>query len=215
MTVTERNEKQTVEETNNSCEGTNQRPALECSFGRGAGMPASEKHDIQSLEMPSVKKPILHQIKENFKCILLDIEGTTTPISFVHNILFPYILNTIELFLDENWDAEECMRHVNALVQLSSEDGLSGFEGHVPISQGIYVNELNASIPTTLKINTLKNELIPSLVKNIKWQMSIDRKIGPLKALQGYMWRFAYEQGKIQGVYSKLDLEYTVMWWMH
>jgi enolase-phosphatase E1 len=30
--------------------------------------------------------------------------------------------------------------------------------------------------------------------------MSIDRKIGPLKAFQGYLWKSAYEQGKIRGV---------------
>jgi enolase-phosphatase E1 len=38
-----------------------------------------------------------------------------------------------------------------------------------------------------------------SIVKNIQWQMSIDRKIGPLKSFQGYMWRFAYEKGDVKG----------------
>jgi methionine salvage enolase-phosphatase E1 len=54
-----------------------------------------------------------------------------------------------------------------------------------------------------------KEAFIESIVKNVEWQMvinipthplEIDRKIGPLKDLQGYIWKTAYEKGEIQGV---------------
>jgi hypothetical protein len=39
-----------------------------------------------------------------------------------------------------------------------------------------------------------------SIANNVKWLMSMDRKVGPLKDLQGYMWSFAYADGKVQGL---------------
>lgn len=44
-----------------------------------------------------------------------------------------------------------------------------------------------------------KEEKIDSIVKNVNWQMDIDRKAKPLKQLQGHMWRHAYESGSIKG----------------
>lgn len=44
-----------------------------------------------------------------------------------------------------------------------------------------------------------KDEQITSLVENIKWQMSIDRKTTPLKSLQGLIWQKGYENGNIKG----------------
>ncbi|KAK7083202.1 hypothetical protein SK128_011718, partial [Halocaridina rubra] len=44
-----------------------------------------------------------------------------------------------------------------------------------------------------------KEECIASLVKNIHCMMDADRKIGPLKALQGHMWTQAYAEGTVKG----------------
>lgn len=44
-----------------------------------------------------------------------------------------------------------------------------------------------------------KEEKIDSIVKNVNWQMDIDRKAKPLKQLQGHMWIHAYESGSIKG----------------
>ena len=41
------------------------------------------------------------------RCILLDIEGTTTPISFVHDTLFPYARERMESFAEEHWEQVE------------------------------------------------------------------------------------------------------------
>ena len=38
----------------------------------------------------------------DFDALVLDIEGTTTPISFVYDALFPYAARAFEAFLREN-----------------------------------------------------------------------------------------------------------------
>lgn len=43
----------------------------------------------------------------NLRAILLDIEGTTTPIAFVHDVLFSYARDHVREFLEKNPDAEE------------------------------------------------------------------------------------------------------------
>ena len=44
--------------------------------------------------------------------ILLDIEGTTSSISFVYDVMFPYVRQNVESFLDSSWDdsaVEACL----------------------------------------------------------------------------------------------------------
>ena len=38
------------------------------------------------------------------RIILLDIEGTVAPVSFVHDVLFPYARSRMETYLREHWD---------------------------------------------------------------------------------------------------------------
>ncbi len=40
-----------------------------------------------------------------FSAVLLDIEGTTTSISFVYEVLFPYIREHVAAFVTSHWDA--------------------------------------------------------------------------------------------------------------
>ena len=44
-----------------------------------------------------------------------------------------------------------------------------------------------------------KDEVIEALVLNVLWQMNSDRKAGPLKQLQGHIWKDAYEKQLIFG----------------
>ena len=40
------------------------------------------------------------------KALVTDIEGTTTPISFVKDILFPYAKKNVATYLNENYDED-------------------------------------------------------------------------------------------------------------
>ncbi|CAI2168167.1 5547_t:CDS:1 [Funneliformis geosporum] len=118
-----------------------------------------------------------------FKCVLLDIEGTTTPISFVHDQLFPYVTNNLENFLNKNWNSTELQQKIQLLREQAIKD----------------VNDNNLPdsvlIPESKEINEIKHFII----KNIKWQMEIDRKIGSLKSFQGFMWESGFESGELKG----------------
>ncbi|KAJ2852510.1 enolase-phosphatase E1 [Coemansia brasiliensis] len=112
--------------------------------------------------------------------ILLDIEGTTTPISFVHETLFPYVLSTLDEFLKAHWTDQELQFHIQALEEQARQD-----QPHYDAPQII------SSDPDSTR---------KSLIDNIQWQMKLDRKTSALKGLQGYMWRFGYQSGQLQGV---------------
>ncbi|XP_013135587.1 PREDICTED: enolase-phosphatase E1 [Papilio polytes] len=122
-------------------------------------------------------------IVKKCKILLLDIEGTTTSISFVKDKLFPYAEEKVQQFLEGQWDDAEVKQAVAALRQLAIEDKEKSVEGVV-------------AIPGE---DAKKEEQIEGLVKSVKWQMSIDRKAGPLKQLQGLIWKQGYDNGDIKG----------------
>ncbi|KAJ1843812.1 enolase-phosphatase E1 [Coemansia sp. RSA 2703] len=119
-----------------------------------------------------------------YDIVLLDIEGTTTPISFVHEVLFPYILDNVDRFLETKWQDPVVQEHVRAIADQANKDTQAGIAHAIPID---------------LEIDT-PEEIRRKLVANVNWQMKADRKIAALKGLQGYMWRFGYTNGQLQGV---------------
>lgn len=47
--------------------------------------------------------------------VLLDIEGTTTPISFVKDVLFPYVRTRLKQHLEEEWGSEALMADIELI----------------------------------------------------------------------------------------------------
>ncbi|XP_058055461.1 enolase-phosphatase E1 [Anopheles bellator] len=117
------------------------------------------------------------------KSIICDIEGTTTSISFVKDVLFPYALKNTEEYLKTNWNEEATKTVVEALREQANEDKKANIEGVVTIATAGESDDL----------------IIQDLVKNIEWQMSKDRKTGALKTLQGLVWAKGYKDGTIKG----------------
>ncbi|XP_005388301.1 PREDICTED: enolase-phosphatase E1 [Chinchilla lanigera] len=117
--------------------------------------------------------------------ILLDIEGTTTPIAFVKDILFPYIKENVQEYLQTHWEEEECRQDVSLLRKQAEED--AHLDGAVPIptASGEGADDLQ--------------QTIQAVVDNVRWQMSLDRKTTALKQLQGHMWRAAFTAGHVKG----------------
>ncbi|KAI4482132.1 hypothetical protein M0802_013812 [Mischocyttarus mexicanus] len=113
--------------------------------------------------------------------ILVDIEGTTTSISFVKEVLFPYVTENLKRYITESWDSEKFKEDYNKLKEQAKNDEKNKVEGFVPIT-GSNVEEEQES-----------------LIKNILWQMDNDRKTGPLKQFQGHMWDEGYKTGIIKG----------------
>ena len=51
-------------------------------------------------------------------------------------------------------------------------------------------------------IGETAKEVKESVIRNVRWQMSSDRKSTPLKSLQGHMWRAGYQNGELRGRYT-------------
>ncbi|CAG8490179.1 3744_t:CDS:2 [Paraglomus occultum] len=124
---------------------------------------------------------------QSYAAVILDIEGTTTPISFVHDTLFPYVTNNIENFLKENWDRPELNEQIDLLRNQASIDVKDG------IPDAKLIPDKNADISSS-------EDMQAAVIYNIKWQMKQDRKIGALKSFQGYMWKSGYQTGDLKGI---------------
>ncbi|KAJ0988856.1 hypothetical protein J5N97_007212 [Dioscorea zingiberensis] len=118
------------------------------------------------------------------RCIVLDIEGTTTPISFVTDTLFPYARDNVRKHLMLTYDSQETKDDIKLLRAQVQDDLEKGISGAVPIPS----DEVG------------KEEVIDSIVTNVEAMIRADRKITALKQLQGHIWRTGFKNNELQGV---------------
>ncbi|XP_056592633.1 enolase-phosphatase E1 [Triplophysa dalaica] len=139
-------------------------------------------------------------VPENIRAFLLDIEGTTTPITFVKDILFPYIRENLEAYLSAHWEEDECKQDVHLLKKQAEED--------------LRQNKACPVHAVDQTVHTDEEKAIREVVDSVLWEMAADRKTTALKQLQGHMWRAAYLMGKIKGeVYP--DVVPSIRQWRH
>jgi enolase-phosphatase E1 len=111
--------------------------------------------------------------------ILLDIEGTTTPIAFVHKVLFSYARSHVKSFLQQNWTSTEVMKD---LEDLRTEHELDGKQGQNPPQLATGSDEAQ----------------LDSFIGYINWLIDRDRKSTGLKSLQGKIWKQGYRDGTLK-----------------
>ncbi len=97
------------------------------------------------------------------KAILIDIEGTVSPISFVKEILFPYSKEKMEKFIKENKDNPEIKK---ILDQVKETEG--------------------------------KDLTLDEIIQTLKRWIDEDKKIAPLKDIQGFIWKEGFEKGQLK-----------------
>ncbi|KAK9284519.1 hypothetical protein L1049_023694 [Liquidambar formosana] len=124
-----------------------------------------------------------YMIEPSQRCILLDIEGTTTPISFVTDVLFPYAHENVGKHLATAYDSEETQDDINLLRSQIQDDLEQGVVGAVPIPPDYVGKEL----------------VISSLVANVEAMIRADRKVTALKQLQGHIWRTGFQSNELVG----------------
>jgi enolase-phosphatase E1 len=103
--------------------------------------------------------------------LLLDIEGTTTPIAFVYDVLFPYARKKIADFLSRNLASAEVRADLARL----------GEEWEADLRQGLNPPPYNDDES-----------------RYLLWLMDGDRKSTPLKSLQGKVWEEGYRAGELK-----------------
>jgi enolase-phosphatase E1 len=112
--------------------------------------------------------------------ILLDIEGTTTPIDFVYQVLFPYARARLKDFLTRNLDDEEVRAAVSDLIDERASD-------------------VSPASHTPRPVGRPNETQMEAVVAYGQWLMDHDRKVTPLKTLQGKIWEEGYLSGELKG----------------
>lgn len=119
-------------------------------------------------------------MKGEIKCVLMDIEGTTTSVSFVYDVLFPYFLTNVDKLLFN--DSDEVIAAFDEVKELVKNEG-----GLELLSRQDCINQL------------------------VLWCKE-DRKVTPLKFLQGVIWEEGYLAGTlVSHVYD--DVPHSLKEW--
>ena len=113
------------------------------------------------------------------RAILLDIEGTTTPIAFVHEVLFSYAQSQVRNFLAEHFGSAELLADLQRLRK----------EHAIDLKQNLQPPALVAG---------QRDAEIDSIVEYVSWLIDRDRKSTGLKSLQGKIWRQGYLDGTLK-----------------
>lgn len=114
--------------------------------------------------------------EHGIRVVLLDIEGTTTPIAFVHDVLFQYARARLNAYLRAHAGEDE-LRGVVATLRVEwLEDAKAKLE------------------PPAWALADL-----PAAARYLEWLMDRDRKSPGLKRLQGEIWRAGYRDGTLKG----------------
>ena len=110
--------------------------------------------------------------------VLLDIEGTTTPIDFVYKTLFNYARTHVKDFLAAHLSSPELRADIAGLLEENAQDS----------RRGLGAPKLEGPI----------QRLSPDdIVAYVHWLMDRDRKTTPLKSLQGKIWEAGYNSGDL------------------
>ncbi len=118
------------------------------------------------------------------KAILLDIEGTTTPIRFVYDVLFPYARTHLGQHIEQHAGSPEYERLFDALREEHASDVEAA-------TAGTGFKPVPADAPRASRL--------ASVAMYCSWLMDRDRKSTPLKALQGKIWEEGYTSGELVG----------------
>jgi len=114
------------------------------------------------------------------RAILLDIEGTTTPIAFVVEVLFPYARRHLRRHIEQH----ATLPDYESLFDRLREDHREKQRGGEPVP--VWVDR-----PAAARLS--------SAATYAEWLMDRDSKSTALKDLQGKIWEEGYERGELVG----------------
>jgi enolase-phosphatase E1 len=111
------------------------------------------------------------------KAIITDIEGTTTSLSFVKDVLFPYARAELPAYIREH-------------------------NAEAPIKQILYDTSDMVGKPLDIE----------AAIKLLVQWLDEDKKITPLKTLQGLIWTAGYQQGHFTGHVYQDAIDNLLAW---
>ena len=114
-------------------------------------------------------------------CVLLDIEGTTTPIAFVYDVLFPFARASVRQFLSDYGSSPDVRAAIEGLRSEWTDE----------VSRG--------NGPPPWPRTKASTDDVGAVASYIEWLMDRDRKSTALKSLQGQIWETGYRTGVLHG----------------
>lgn len=117
------------------------------------------------------------------KAIVTDIEGTTSSIRFVHDVLFPYAKQRMADFI----------RHYESLSEADNQT-------------------VSTQLDAVAQLAGIQRENTEALIQQLLDWIDEDKKVTPLKALQGIIWQQGYQQGDFVGHVYQDAADYLKQW---
>lgn len=107
------------------------------------------------------------------RLILLDIEGTVSPLAFVHEVMFPYAKEHVESFLTAYGEAPAVQQ---AMEQMARDAGSRSLVEWCPRGEDVHA----------------------CVVREVRRLMAADVKATGLKLLQGLIWEQGFHNGELR-----------------
>lgn len=119
--------------------------------------------------------------------VVTDIEGTTSSLAFVKEQLFPYARRELAAYV---------RAHASSLTEIAIQvraaaDAVAGAAAGA--ATGAATGAAAGAAAGTASLST------QAMIDTLMQWMDEDRKITPLKTLQGMIWRHGYESGQLRG----------------
>lgn len=109
------------------------------------------------------------------RAILLDIEGTTSPIQFIYEVMFPYVRRELDDYLRAHWGTELLIRTCEQIAQDAGHEYFQDWCGERSVAE--------------------QQQIVSDEVIRL---MDGDVKATGLKELQGLIWHAGFTNGELQ-----------------
>ncbi len=110
--------------------------------------------------------------------VLLDIEGTTSSVSFVYDVMFPFARRELEAYLENAWRTPECQA---AGEQIARDAGYESLAAYAAYNGNVGDDDA--------KRRAVRDEVVRL--------MDGDVKATGLKQLQGLIWERGFQSGEL------------------
>jgi enolase-phosphatase E1 len=129
--------------------------------------------------------------ESHVRVLLLDIEGTTTPVDFFSQTLLPFARRRLEEFLSLRGK------------ELAVRDDVDGLRIQ-------HAADIAANLNPPAWLAGSSDANLSSVLTYVNWSMDRDSKCPALKSLQGKIWRDGFKMGELRGeVYPDVRPAFT------
>jgi enolase-phosphatase E1 len=128
------------------------------------------------------------------QAIVLDIEGTTTPIAFVYDVLFPFARQRLSAYLADPDNAVALREILSRLRKEWAADLGPAAADRGPAKAGHHVRGDGGEGD-----GRKGDDDVFDAQAYVEWLMDLDRKSPALKLLQGRIWEEGYRRGELRG----------------